>query len=323
MFARAYEEEDKEKVIDLYEKIYDGRFTNEFWDWRFNKFGKPIRYLMWHDDELIGHYVLTQIPMQFDNKISYQLQSMSVLTHPSYQNKGIIFPTLAKLAYDEALKQNYKIIMGFPNERAKRFCFEYLGWKKFSNIVELEFIIKSEQINFLSDKLEVQKILDFKNVDKLWNNYKQNIGCCIVRNSSFLNWRFFEHPEVSYTKKDPFLYFSFVIKKNSEPIFYFVLKKYGNVCHVIDYFGKINNETINAMLTYSIDFCKQNNFCSLTFWSNQYSEKSPIYEISKKLGFVAKPPSAYFGVLSLDQNLTSMTTNQENWLVTMSDSDVF
>ena len=321
--AREYREEDKEKVIDLYEKIYDSGFTNEFWDWRFNKFGKPIRYLMWHDDEVIGHYVLHQIPIYFDNKISYQLQSMSILTHPSYQNKGVIFPTLAKLAYDEALKQNYKIIMGFPNERSKRFCFEHLGWKKFSNIVELEFTIRHEQPNLFSAKLEVQRIFDFKTIDGLWDNYKQDIGCCVARNSIFLNWRFFEHPEISFTKRDPFRYFAFVIKENNEIILYFVLKKYGKICHIVDYFGKINNETINAMLTYSIDFCKQNNFSSLTFWSNYYSEKSAIYEISEKLGFVQKPPSVHFGILSLDQNLTNMITNQENWLLTMSDSDVF
>ena len=101
------------------------------------------------------------------------------------------------------------------------------------------------------------------------------------------------------------------------------MKKYGKICHIVDYFGKINNETINAMLTYSIDFCKQNNFSSLTFWSNHYSEKSAIYEICEKLGFVQKPPSTHFGILSLDQNLTNMITNQENWLLTMSDSDVF
>ena len=89
--ARAYEEGDKEKVIDLYEKIYDLGFTNEFWDWRFNKFGKPIRYLMWDNDKLVGHYVLHPIPMKLENELTLGLQSMSILTHRLYQNKGIIF----------------------------------------------------------------------------------------------------------------------------------------------------------------------------------------------------------------------------------------
>jgi hypothetical protein len=316
-----FTENDKDQVFDLYDEVYDLKITDEWWDWRFNKFGNPIRYLMWDDKKLVGHYVLHPIPLKFENETILGLQSMSILTHKSYQNKGIIFPTLAKLAYEEALKQNYKIILGFPNSLSYRFCFEYLDWIKFSNIVEFNKNLECSDSISESYLLEIEKCENFDFIEILWKEYNQNYPSCISRISSFLKWRFQECPRTPFTNRPSFQYFPFLIKKNNEIKLFFVLKIYGNKCHIVDYFGNLESETIETMLLYSINFCKKNKLRSLNFWSN-LDYDSPIIDMGKKLDFTMNQTSSYFGILPLCKTSNNII-NKKNWFITMSDSDNF
>ena len=320
MHTSIYTENDKEKVFNLYYEVYDLQITDEWWNWRFNKFGKPIRYLMWDNDKLVGHYVLHPIPMKLENELTFGLQSMSILTHRLYQNKGIIFSTLAKLAYEEALKQNYKVLFGFPNELSYRFCFEHLDWIKFSNILEFHRNLEQSKPSF-SSKLSIESCSDFGNIEILWEKFSQNYLYCVSRTSSFLKWRFLEHPKTPFLNRSSFQYFPFLIKENNEPKLFFVLKIYGDKGHIVDYFGDLNPETIETMLTYSTDFCIKNKLLSLNFWSN-LSDNFTLCDIAKKLGFAVKTPSSYFGIFPLS-NATNNIINQKNWFVTMSDSDNF
>ena len=74
--------------MDLFQKVFKKKISEEFWKWRYGVFGKPIAGLLWDEKKLVGHYMLSPIPMKIDEHIENALLAMSVMIDPDYQGKG-------------------------------------------------------------------------------------------------------------------------------------------------------------------------------------------------------------------------------------------
>lgn len=79
MIICEYRNQNREKCLELFEKVYQRKLTKQFWDWRYSKLGRPIRYLAWEEDQIVGHYVVHPIPFKIFDHIENILFSMTVI----------------------------------------------------------------------------------------------------------------------------------------------------------------------------------------------------------------------------------------------------
>ena len=321
-----FENQDKNNVINLFEKVFEKKITQEFWDWRYgmSPFGNPIQSLLWNENELVGFYMINPLPMKIQDRIENVLLSMSMMIHPNYQGLGIHIASLAKFTFENAIKQGYNLIMSFPNELSYKLHFGILGWKDFGRIIEYKKQINTQPNSIEFSNYTVEKIKKFDNETNLiWNKYQNEHQIMIQRTSDFLNWRFILHPKTPYENYPSYEYIPFIIKKNSEPIAYFVIKKFGQEkCHIVDYFGMLDNEVIRIILLTTESFCYENNIPFLSFWENSKINQTNLKTISTKNGYSQDVSHGFFGCKQLSSN-NILYEEKNNFFITMADSDVF
>lgn len=323
MRFREYREDDFESVLKLFRNVFNKKITKEYWNWRYEVFGKPIRFVATDKRKIVGFYIVHPIPIKINDIISKAIFSMTVMTDPRFRGKGI-FPKLAELIYQHAINEGYKLAIGFPNINSSKIHFEKLGWQNFGKMEEFEKIITSRIFQSKYDEYQIEKLDEInEEIDKIWNENKNEFKFIIPRDTKYIKWRYVTHPLEKYQDYPNFKYEIFIIKKNKQSIAYFILKKFGNEkIHLIDFFGKLNEEVFRIILNHAELFCKKNKISKLTFWCN-FSINTKFKNILNKLDFVSKPSDVYFGVKILNFEFQSELLDKTNWFITMGDSDVF
>ncbi len=324
MYFSIFKNEDKKNVIDLFEKVFKKKITEEFWQWRYGIFGEPIAGLLWNENQLIGHYLLSPIPIKINDKIENALLAMSVMIDPDYQGSGVYFGSLAKFTYNIASKKGYHLIFAFPNEKSHRIYSGPLEWNDFGRITEFKKYLKKFQTSKNFSEYKVEQLNFFNDeIDVIWNKYKDHYDVITPRTSNFLNWRFLKHPKIPYENYLSYDYFSYIIKKNQEPVAYFIIKKFGQEkCHIVDYFGLLNKKVIEIILSTGESICIENNIDFLSFWINSEKIKSQYGNFITLKGYMKENSHCFFGCKQLNQ-LSLSSEQNKNWFVTMADSDVF
>ena len=234
---------------------------------------------------------------------------MFTMTDPNYSGQGIMTKLFGQ-TITEAKKLEYSGIFGFANQNSRYMFTKKLNFLEIVQMSELSINIQDTNAFLKNDSCTQISRFDEK-FTKFFEEHKPINKYVIERTTDYLNWRFFENPEINYTVYE--------IINDEEIQGYFVLKNYENKKgHIVD-FILINNNSISQMISKSIDFCKQNNLSQLTLWANPQSE---LYRMCQKNNFYPQLMPTFF-IVNATTNLKPDILNYINWYITMSDSDVF
>jgi len=310
-----YSTDFKPQILDLFKKTFQKEISKNFWTWRFdtNPFGKPIIKNAFYDSTLIAHYLLHPVDLRFGNIKIRSLFSMMTMTHPQFSGKGIM-TQLAKQVYQLGKDLGYELIFGFGNNTSRKMFTQNLGFNELNTMNEISCDVS--KLPKFNSQYECHKITEFDNsITEFYQKCKLNDKIIISRLENYLNWRFFQHPEVSYH--------CFSILKNKNIVGYFILKKFDNVkTHIVD-FLILNDDKIifESIVNEAKKFSEKNKLSKITLWCNPTLD---FFKYLKSVGFYKDLPHSYFFVKKLSDKLNpKIFSNFNSWYITMSDSDVF
>lgn len=250
--VRAYKEGDENGIFGLMEAVYtEKKYDREkwmrWWRWMYmnNPAGVSRIWIATHGDKIVGHYPLIPTNMKIGNEIVIASQNIDLMTHPDYRHQGM-FSTLEKKALIESDKEGINVTYGFPNESAypghlksgwfdvcpmqvtfKPLNLENILKKGISNNLLLKFCTVMSRF-FISifyktkkpsevDGLVISKITSFDSrINDFWKKVSNDHKILTVRDKEYLNWRYFDGPDVDYT--------IFLAEKNKEICGYIVLR---------------------------------------------------------------------------------------------------
>jgi len=268
-------------------------------------YGKPIRFLMKLGNQIVGSHSIRPFKLKIKNKEFLGGLTYDTMTNPTSRNKGI-FVSLATKTHQEAKKRKYNFVMGFANENS------IYGYKRRLGHVELGPInfVRIDEPNF--EIKEFPKVYDHwfpRNLGKLNQEYKirKKFSVRIERDNKFINWRYKKNPVSRYmTCYKPGEYF-------------FIFKKYFNILHIIDFFGKSNE--FNKLLISTARHIAKNTSCKeVTMW---ISKKHPIMNLLDNKSMAKLKQRQYLHVISFNESISPVMMDFDNWHYTMGDSDVF
>jgi len=127
--------------------IYDSSYFKNKFDTSYT--GKKfIGFLAYNliTNEPSAFYGVYPVMLEYKTKFFLGAQSGDTITHPKHQKKGL-FIELAKLTYELCLKEDIKLIFGFPNSNSSHGFYAKLGWKK-DHVVN-RYIINTKHQFFL------------------------------------------------------------------------------------------------------------------------------------------------------------------------------
>jgi hypothetical protein len=313
MLIKKFQENDKSKVLELFEKVFHKKMTEQFWNWRFGKnpFGKPFVRLAFIEKNLVANYLLHPVILEINNCKKKCLFSMTTMIDSNYSGKGIM-TKLATEAYDKGKDELYNIVFGFANKNSRHMFTKKLDFKELTVIKELTLEYKKKEFNVEGKIIKIDKFDE--EFDFFFESQKNNLPKInIPRISSYLNWRFIENPITKY--------YCYKIEDEKKIVGYFVISKYKNKCQIVDFLVEENEKYFAQIIKSSLEFCKDKKCENISLWINR---KLIFFRFLKSVGFYEKSLEIYFCVKTLN-NLDDKINylKFDNWFITMSDSDVY
>jgi len=232
---RMYQEGDEIGIVNLMNLVMPRsayKMNRWLWEYKNNPYGYLI-VVAEHNGNIVGHMGLFLIEIKVGNKIIMGSQACDLCVHPDFRRQGM-FLAIGKALMRKASDEGVFLTYGFPNEPAYYGHIKY-GWfdvfkipnafiyfntynaliKKYEKLRRIENLTKplskildyyflkctrTLQRDFLSiNNIKISKVsyLD-ENINKFWCNVSKDYDIIVVRNSKYLNWRFFDRPNVDY-----------------------------------------------------------------------------------------------------------------------------
>jgi len=309
LMIRGYEENDEIQILKLFELVYNRKMNLDFWNWRFknNPFGfSPQINLMFDQELLVGHYAVFPIKLIYNGKIFDSALSMTTMTHPSYEGKGI-FTKLASDLYSKLNFENFSSIIGFPNSNSHYAFINKLNWVDNFVIPTLKL-----DINKLEPEFDYTSHSDFNKLNFVKINKPEEIG--ILKDLNYLNWRYLNCPVNSYQILEIGHTGGFVILKLYKNGEQFEIDILENTCDSdFDSFKKSIQCVAGFVQQENLNVSFINIWCNLKLKKHGYLEK---------IGFSQTLPLTYFSMLNLNNISNSLDFNA-NFNVTFGDSDIY
>lgn len=353
---RRYKSGDEKKIITLFQEVWGkpmGKTESiKHWNWKYkNNPNDQIEILLAiNENKIVGHYAVIPVKMKIRDEIHVTSLSLDTITHKSYRGKGI-FPTLATKLYKDLGETGIPITYGFPNTNSIKPIIKKCGWIEISDlpiyILPLNFITLSNRylkIKFLSNiigsilnflynsflkkykipnKINIEKIKQFdKSFDDLWELIKDEIIIGVIRNSEYLNWRYFKKPEGDYIV--------FAIKVNDVLKGYIILKieerfnlKIGLIIDIITDPSNIAYQVY--LINHAIFYLKKKNvdlISAIMFPHWRYYKSLKRNRFIKMIKIIF-PEEVHFGARKNNDKFDfQIIKNPKNWYLTWGDTDV-
>lgn len=224
--------DDREGALALMDRAFGpSRHRIELWDWAFasNPNTSDLYYMVADTGtSLVAQYAAVPVAMQHRGRPILGLLSMFTATDPDFQGRGL-FRTLARALY-ERTRETCPVIFGFPNDKSGPIFYTHLGWTELRPFPLLRRPLRNtahhvngswvtslcaRALDILGtigtdSSITVVQVESFAGVaDPLWSQIKSRVGTAIVRDETFLNWRFVQ---------SPFTYTRLVALREGEPV---------------------------------------------------------------------------------------------------------
>jgi GNAT superfamily N-acetyltransferase len=209
--------DDRDGALALMDRAF-GPTENRaaLWDWAFaqNPHTSDLYYLVADTGTaLAAQYAAVPVAMEHQGQRIRGLLSMFTATDPAFQRQGL-FRNLAETLYDNA-KDTCPIVFGFPNHQSGPTFYKHLSWVDLRPFPHLQRPLRNtgrhsggsratalgatalDAVGLIGrDRtVDIRLVDDFTGIaDQIWDQVKPQVGTAIIRDESFLNWRFVQSP---------------------------------------------------------------------------------------------------------------------------------
>ncbi|HRF15088.1 MAG TPA: GNAT family N-acetyltransferase [Bacteroidia bacterium] len=314
-----YAPSDLDEILALFSLSFNGlKLSPEYYKWRVldTPVNKNLVDLFKNDNgKIISHYAVCPVKSFYNGETSLSELSLITMTHPEYKSLGL-FPKLAAKLYERSFnEENIQLVYGFPNTNSHYSFVKKLAW---NDVYMIPTMKKAFTTTVQGDKSYTEIFNADQRFDKLWEQHTQKTDrfYANVRNSTFINWRFFNRPDKKYRL--------FVFENNNTVQGYFVIKEYVNAStkeiDVVDFLFTHDFDT-TAFFNSIAQLATELDAKTVNMWI-PYS--TPLYNLAEKSGYLPKEHITYLGYKPFNpgKKLDELRI-PTNWYLTMCDSDVY
>jgi len=284
-------------------------------------------------------YAITPVHFKAGDKYVEGSQSLDTITDVNYRGKGL-FVSLARDVYQKAENDGIQLVYGFPNGSSIHGFAKKLAWKVLDPVPYLIRPLNSryftQKIGFLkwlpnvnlkwsgyreSKKYIIKSIWDLpQETDMIWKAFAKTFQVGVVRDSSYLNWRYLQKPgeqykyAACYSQKQECLGF----------VIYVVKRKHGGkIGYVMElmYFPEYQ-DVGKQLLNYATHQMNKAGADCILAWCLEHSTNYSAYTTNGYMTLPEKirPIELHFGCRSFGGD-TTLLGDRTNWYLSYSDSD--
>jgi len=350
--VRRYQSGDETQICALFETVFEKTMgpTESLKHWKWEYIENPVSRLeilvAADETRIVGQYSVIPVKMCVNGHYILSSLSLDTMTHSQYRGQGM-FPKMATQLYEELGKTGIPITYGFPNENSIDAFLHKLSWKEIAPVpilikplaymtitkALLGFNAKDKRIHgwksgaFRRAANKAYVIEETKGFgdefDELYEDAKKAFSVSVVRDSTYLDWRYLKKPEEKYR--------ILTLKKENKLMGYIAIKldiiqniKAGVIMDLLT--RSPGNGEEDYLLRSAIDVFKLE---GASLVSILCFPTSPYFKKIKRLGFRKLPKGIlkggiYFGA-RLNSSEVKMNTifHPNSWHLCWGDTDIF
>lgn len=295
---------------ELFLASFDRPIAPGYLDWRYIENDREEFFFSIEksDGSLVASYSAFPVQLKFNENFYETLMSMTTMTHPNWQGRGL-FRKLAADLYSKAEGLQIAAIFGFPNANSHATFSGKLEWSDIYEIPTLVFHMNDSS----SAKLVLSPEVDRDDCFILHYPDLPNDGLIrIHRSNKYLSWRYFKNPVNTYK--------NYVISNDGIVSSYVVTKHYGAGVDLVDIQASSSEEAM-ILLQHIARESLDHGARHLSCWAPTHHF---IHSVLEKIGFENEAPVTYFGGRELMPSaMPSDWLSYKNWYIQMGDSDVY
>jgi GNAT superfamily N-acetyltransferase len=341
--VREYRDGDEEQIRELRGIVLSGAQDSNWWQWmcRNGPDGPAIIWLADTGEEIIGHHALLPLRVKIGDQVCKCCIGFDAMTHPDYQRRGVLASVDAKLG-EAAEEKGVNFSFGMATTRifpvytklqALVVCVPPLLVRvvNWGRVLKYRFKVPvpvGNLFGYFRDRLlsrssrlrdtgiAVEQIQSFdERFDDLWQKASEIAPIMIVRDRSYLNWRYVEKPENKYVM--------FAARRQREIVGYIVVMLVsfdllrGEIIDLLTVPGEdiVTEELVNRAIGYLREEGAEVVTCLML-------PDTPYYRTLRKMGFICRSSGLQLGVRLRKTNLSSeFITNPRNWYYVLGDRD--
>lgn len=168
------------------------------------------------DDQVVGYIGLIPVPFHVYGEVIIGAYLTNWLVHPDFRAQGVGFYLLRKAM------SKFPLIVGTAVSEAARNIYRALGARYLNDIPRWIGVfdpVQASELCVANNEKVKRSVLEFrtirfnkhqrinyqvvegpfgKQMDNLWNRLIERIGVASTRNQTYMNWRYFHHPNFTY-----------------------------------------------------------------------------------------------------------------------------
>ena len=322
----------------------DKDIENLQWLHQQNLADKNTIYYAMDKEEVAAIYTAMPVVFKVQDQTVNALQSIDTMTDAAHRGKGL-FPKLANRLYDDAQKDAYELVYGFPNENSAPGFFKKLQWVSFG---EAPFLLKPLSINYflrkilkvkgnqgedkrheyalpanttLSNNAVIKALAGFDmDYEDLWKASSKKIGVGVNRGADYMNWRYVNKPGEKYSIVGLFT------NGKLEGIVVFTIKDKhgGRVGYIMELiYANEDHQAGIRLLKFAKSIFKKEKTDTVLAWCFEHSFNYKSYQKSGYFDLPIKfrPQHLFLGVRIFNETRQDFTKDIKNWYISYSDSD--
>jgi hypothetical protein len=260
MIIRNYEKDDEVQITKLFSEVFNQTMNVEHWRWKYEGQGSANKKSVIatnKDGKVVGHFGGIPLRMWFRDQLSIGYQGVDVMVHKQYRglpNRRGLYFNICRVFYENLPA----FVYGFSNLDHLRLGI-LLGFFE-KAIVVYDVVIQATKHPVLFYELESMDWMDDR-INELWNQVSQSLGWSIVRDTTFLKWRYGTHPLRSYK-----LYG--LKKRFAGDIVGWIITKEGNVDELFLVDMLFKEPYLETLIKRTISMAYQQGRKKVVFWLN-------------------------------------------------------
>ena len=315
---------DTPAIIDLFWQVSPSGRTVDYWKWLNERgpFGPAIVEVIELDNHIIGHYAVMPMTLNSGAQDVKAGFAMQVCTHRGHRGLPFLRPMCDRV-WKRCAEAGMAVVYGFPNRHIWPIYKRMMQWEEVSKFKSLQYSLAEKGVPFIEagdDFLVTRETAFPDETDALWDASPLSGGNVITvsRNAAYLNWRFCENPAQHYR--------ILVAWKGSAVAGYAVIKFYHDgkrfVGHVADMLCRSegHNAVARTLLSSAFDIFAWQQVDVVSCW---FSPSHPLRPKFDELGFVEDGFETQLGCRPMMSDQPTGFTNDNDWILTMADSDAF
>ncbi len=210
---REFRPGDEAAILRLFGLVFDMPVDDAAWrSWRWRFEANPARdrqimLCMLPDGTLAAHFSCMPLRAQFEGRPCRMALAFDAMSHPDYRGAFLgrsgFFAETAHAASDRFGRTGRsQFIFGFPNPRHRRLgelLLGYTSWDVVSYQAKALRRTVMKSVRALAGRLHVEPFREFgAEADRLWDELRSEYPTSVVRDSTYLNWRYRDCPNARY-----------------------------------------------------------------------------------------------------------------------------